>query len=500
MRHMGDLSLNLQQNGSRFNQSTVDYSLQGIVDSFSRRPESSAHEQLVRAVARAADPALTAYALERMTRFQPRAYTALQQLRDLQAGKPPRFESSLWQRMLPLAPLPPLPAKASAEQQPEHFTVSVDTELARLAVAGGHERPLLVWLVARSLDAKGAGHVSRRQVLAGLRRAGVEVNTKTLQRWLAAFAAAGFGVLAGDAVYLKSQHKLAVALAAVALASNPVLVETNLPGCPSVSVPLGGSQLTVERFKGLMLGAWHAARAGARVAPISRKVLSALWGVSPHILRQWEAAAGVQASPHFAVFGAGAPPAAVAHHAYPAAFKREAPVAVGPVAQRFYHVLPMAQLSNSYTAPSGLIVGTAKRTPRQIRRAVRRQLDAQYPMVSAYSEQPLKSEGEAQLEPTGRRLFQASDCASTVKGVGRHLRRHQSDDPAAPHYAHMGATSRGTLYSVATDGSTAPPVLVEAAVLARRYRLPSRARAAEEAAVLASMGGCEAIRAGWGAA
>jgi hypothetical protein len=359
---------------------------------------------------------------------------------------------------------------------------------------------LLVWLVARSVDAKGAGHVSRRQLLAGLRRAGVEVSTKTLQRWLATFAAAGFGVLAGDAVYLKSQQRLAVALAAVALASAPVLVETNLPGCSSVSVPLGGSQLTVERFKGLMLGAWHAARAGDRVAPISRKVLSALWGVSPHILRQWEAAAGVQASPHFAVFGDGAPPAAVAHHAYPAAFKREAPGTVGPVAQRFYHVLPMAQLSNSYTAPSSLIVGAAKRTPRQIRRSVRRQLEAHESMVSAYSEQPSRSEGEAHLTPTGRRVFQAEDCASTVKGVGRHLRRHQSDDPAAPHYAYMGATSRGTLYSVATDGNTAPPVLVEAAVLARRYRLPWRAEADVEAAVLATMGGCEAIRAGWGAA
>jgi hypothetical protein len=337
-------------------------------------------------------------------------------------------------------------------------------------------------------------------VLAGLRRAGVEVSTKTLHRWLAAFEAAGFGVLAGDAVYLKSQHKLAVALAAVALASRPVLVETNLPGCSSVSVPLGGSQLTVERFKGLMLGAWHAARAGARVAPISRKVLSALWGVSPHILRQWEAAAGIQASAHFAVYGDGAPPAAVAGHAYPAAFKREAPGTVGPAALRFYHVLPMAQLSNSYAAPAGLTVGAAKFTPRQIRRAVLRQLDAHQPMVSAYSEQPSRSEGEAHLARTGRRVFLASDSASTVKSVGRHLRRHQCDDPAAPHYAHMGATSRGTLYSVATDGNTAPPVLIEAAVLARRYRLPGRAKAAVEAAVLASLGGCEAIRAGWGAA
>jgi hypothetical protein len=424
------------------------------------------------------------WAVQLLERYQPRSFNAIAELKRIAAGAPLVASAPSW--------APSAPSEASAPSKP--FELVVDSELARLAIGLGHSRPLLLWLVSRSVDQRGAGMVTRRQAFAGLRRAGVQVESKTLGRWVAAAQRAGFLVAAGQKLFLTSQAKLAARLGYAAAASNPALVETNVPGTAPVIVALEDAQLTVERFCGLMLAAWHAGRARARVQPISRKTLSVLWGVSAHILRQWEAAAGIVATAHYAVDNAvGSAGALVSGHAYPGVFRPDEP-------GKPYKVLPVERLSNSYAAPAGLRVKPSKYTPNIIRRALVRQLAASVDSMVADKAERFPHGSAAQLSPTGRRVFQGEQPAAVVKTVERHLRKHQTDDPSAPHFAHLGATSSGTLYSVQTDGHHVPLELITAKRLATLYRLPHRLDAQREAVVLAQLGGADAIRKGWGIA
>ena len=157
-------------------------------------------------------------------------------------------------------------------------TLRTYAELNRYTLSEGLTGPYRLWLIARALDPKGSGVISRASFLYTLERLGL--SQRQFQR---------MATHPQIAVFLHiTQHKIEYRSLQV--------VCTALQVIPGRSVTITtASVASLETFRAYLYAAWIA---GQKRLLISRARLTALFNVSADTLRRWERTAGVVVTPN----------------------------------------------------------------------------------------------------------------------------------------------------------------------------------------------------------
>jgi hypothetical protein len=202
------------------------------------------------------------------------------------------------------------PSLPQSEQRSKGYRLYADAQLVARSVRQHAQRELWLWQIARFLDAKGAGRVFVADLLKIAQKLDPSLTKAEFDKYLRRGEKAGFWTCSRQAyrgetetAYRRKLFYTAETKLALAGAGQD---GTNWPGTPKVEIPLRWGKylpfayaawfrvLIDEKTRSRMLVDGTRKRSKQlKVVSISRAVIQAVWGISPHTQIKWEKIAGV---------------------------------------------------------------------------------------------------------------------------------------------------------------------------------------------------------------